>query len=52
MRVHHIGWGAVLSLAKVWLGSDYRALEHIKVIRINFDIINDGVLLRPRHSNQ
>jgi hypothetical protein len=37
---------AVLSLAKVWLGSHNRAFKLIKVIHISNNIINDGVMLR------
>jgi hypothetical protein len=46
----HIGRGAVLSLAKVWLGSHNRAIKLIKVIRISSNLINDGILLRARLS--
>jgi hypothetical protein len=44
------GWGAVLSLAKVWLESHNRAFKFIKVIRKINNIINVGVLLRLRLS--
>jgi hypothetical protein len=50
MLSQHFGWGAVLSLAKVWLGSHDMAFKLTGVTRILNYIINDGVLLRSRLS--
>jgi hypothetical protein len=48
--LEHIGWDAVPSLAKVWLGSHNMAFKLTEVTRILNYIINDGVLLRLRLS--